>query len=119
MAQPRFFLQPLAAAISLACFSSVSLLPPEVDSAHIAPIVVTAQQGNDAHRLIVHADPKKFTQPIPAVDGAAYLQSIVGLTKSKNGGANGDATFRGMFGSRIQNPHNGTENLRRMPKPYG
>ena len=49
MAQPTFFLQPLAAAISLACFSSV-VFAAEADSAHIlAPIVVTAQQGNDAH----------------------------------------------------------------------
>ena len=39
MAQPTFFLQPLAAAISLACFSSV-VFAAEADSAHIlAPIV--------------------------------------------------------------------------------
>ena len=83
MAQPTFFLQPLAAAISLACFSSV-VFAAEVDSAHIlAPIVVTAQQGNDAHGLIVHANPKQPTQPIPAVDGAAYLQSIVGFNQIK------------------------------------
>lgn len=45
--------------------------------------MVTAQQGNDAHGLIVHADPKQPTQPIPAVDGAAYLQSIVGFNQIK------------------------------------
>jgi hypothetical protein len=57
MAQPTFFLQPLAAAISLACFSSV-VFAAEADSAHIlAPIVVTAQQGNDANGLILYADP--------------------------------------------------------------
>lgn len=115
MAQPTFFLQPLAAAISLACFSSV-VFAAEVDSAHIlAPIVVTAQQGNDAHGLIVHADPKQPTQPIPAVDGAAYLQSIVGFNQIKNGGANGDVTFRGMFGSRIKILTDGTENLGACP----
>ena len=115
MAQPTFFLQPLAAAISLACFSTVSFAA-EADSAHIlAPIVVTAQQGNDAHGLIVHADPKQPTQPIPAVDGAAYLQSIVGFNQIKNGGANGDVTFRGMFGSRIKILTDGTENLGACP----
>ncbi|MCS3527729.1 TonB-dependent copper receptor [Acinetobacter johnsonii] len=115
MAQPTFFLQPLAAAISLACFSSV-VFAAEAGSAHIlAPIVVTAQQGNDAHGLIVHADPKQPTQPIPAVDGAAYLQSIVGFNQIKNGGANGDVTFRGMFGSRIKILTDGTENLGACP----
>ncbi|MDV2486866.1 TonB-dependent copper receptor [Acinetobacter johnsonii] len=115
MAQPTFFLQLLAAAISLACFSSV-VFAAEVDSAHIlAPIVVTAQQGNDAHGLIVHANPKQPTQPIPAVDGAAYLQSIVGFNQIKNGGANGDVTFRGMFGSRIKILTDGTENLGACP----
>ena len=115
MAQPTFFLQPLAAAISVACFSSV-VFAADADSAHIlAPIVVTAQQGNDAHGLIVHADPKQPTQPIPAVDGAAYLQSIVGFNQIKNGGANGDVTFRGMFGSRIKILSDGTENLGACP----
>ncbi|MBV7309460.1 TonB-dependent copper receptor [Acinetobacter sp. CWB-G5] len=115
MAQPTFFLQPLAAAISLACFSSV-VFAADADSAHIlAPIVVTAQQGNHAHGLIVHADPKQPTQPIPAVDGAAYLQSIVGFNQIKNGGANGDITFRGMFGSRIKILTDGTENLGACP----
>ena len=115
MAQPTFFLQSLAAAISLACFSSV-VFAADADSTHIlAPIVVTAQQGNDAHGLIVHADPKQPTQPIPAVDGAAYLQSIVGFNQIKNGGANGDVTFRGMFGSRIKILTDGTENLGACP----
>jgi iron complex outermembrane receptor protein len=89
---------------------------PLKQTAHIlAPIVVTAQQGNDAHGLIVHADPKQPTQPIPAVDGAAYLQSIVGFNQIKNGGANGDVTFRGMFGSRIKILTDGTENLGACP----
>jgi iron complex outermembrane receptor protein len=35
MAQPTFFLQPLAAAISLACFSSV-VFAAEADSAHFS-----------------------------------------------------------------------------------
>lgn len=116
MAQPTFFLQPLAAAISLACFSSV-VFAADADSAHIlAPIVVTAQQGNDAHGLIVHADPKQPIQPIPATDGADYLQSIVGFSAVNSGaGTNGDVTFRGMFGSRIKILTDGSENLGACP----
>lgn len=115
MAQPKFLLQPLSAAICVACYSvtaySAEVQPPQI----LTPIVVTAQQGNDANGLIVHADPKQPTQPIPAVDGAAYLQSIVGFNQIKNGGANGDVTFRGMFGSRIKILTDGTENLGACP----
>lgn len=115
MAQPKFLLQPLSAAICVACYS-VTTYSAEVQPAQIlTPIVVTAQQGNDANGLIVHADPKQPTQPIPAVDGAAYLQSIVGFNQIKNGGANGDVTFRGMFGSRIKILTDGTENLGACP----
>ena len=115
MAQPKFLLQPLSAAICVACYS-VAAYSTEVQPAQIlTPIVVTAQQGNDANGLIVHADPKQPTQPIPAVDGAAYLQSIVGFNQIKNGGANGDVTFRGMFGSRIKILTDGTENLGACP----
>ena len=57
MAQPTFFLQPLAAAISLACFSSV-VFAAEVDSAHIlAPIVVTAQQGTICAKISAAGTP--------------------------------------------------------------
>ncbi|AUX85627.1 TonB-dependent copper receptor [Acinetobacter sp. ACNIH2] len=115
MAQPKFLLQPLSAAICVACYS-VTTYSAEVQPAQIlTPIVVTAQQGNDANGLIVHADPKQPTQPIPAIDGAAYLQSIVGFNQIKNGGANGDVTFRGMFGSRIKILTDGTENLGACP----
>ena len=115
MAQPKFFLQPLSAAICVACYSATALSSEVETTQFLAPIVVTAQQGNDANGLIVHADPKQPTQPIPAVDGAAYLQSIVGFNQIKNGGANGDVTFRGMFGSRIKILTDGTENLGACP----
>ena len=123
MAQPKFFLQPLAAAICVACSSGVvfaeTKLEPTVDSSEVetlAPIVVTAIKGNDANGLIVHADPKQPIQPIPASDGADYLQSIVGFNAVKSGaGTNGDVTFRGMFGSRIKILTDGTENLGACP----
>ncbi len=82
----------------------------------LAPIVATAQQGNDANGLVVRANPKQPIQPIPATDGADYLQSIVGFSAVNSGaGTNGDVTFRGMFGSRIKILTDGSENLGACP----
>ncbi len=81
----------------------------------LAPIVVTAQTAHDANGLIIRADPKQPIQPIPATDGADYLQSIPGFSSIKNGGTNGDVTFRGMFGSRIKILTDGSESLGACP----
>ncbi|MCO8043141.1 TonB-dependent copper receptor [Acinetobacter bohemicus] len=116
MAQPKFYLQPLAAAIAVACTSGV-VFADEAKVLHtLAPIVVTSAAGNEANGLIVSADPKQPIQPIPATDGADYLQSIVGFSAVNSGaGTNGDVTFRGMFGSRIKILTDGTENLGACP----
>ena len=124
MAQPKFFLQPLAAAICVVFYSGTASASSEVQqnsnstkqSVSLAPIVATAHQGNDANGLIVRADPKQPIQPISATDGADYLQSIVGFSAVNSGaGTNGDVTFRGMFGSRIKILTDGTENLGACP----
>lgn len=117
MAQPKFYLQPLAAAICVAGYSAAVFAEQQTTTVQtLAPIVVTAHQGNDANGLIVHADPKQPIQPIPATDGADYLQSIVGFSSVNSGaGTNGDVTFRGMFGSRIKILTDGTENLGACP----
>ncbi len=116
MAQPKFFLQPLAAAICIACYSASVMANEAMPVQTMAPIVVTSTAGNDANGLIVHADPKQPIQPIPASDGADYLQSIVGFSAVNSGaGTNGDVTFRGMFGSRIKILTDGTENLGACP----
>lgn len=121
MAQPKFYLQPLAAAICVVCYSSTTFAQEasqkQTDNIvyQLAPIVLTAQQANDANGLIIHADPKQAIQPIPAVDGSSYLQNIPGFNQVKSGGANGDVTFRGMFGSRIKIITDGTENLGACP----
>ncbi len=122
MAQPKFFLQPLAAAICVACYSTtvmadeMSVEMTETNAVQtLAPIVVTSHQGNDANGLIVRTNPKQPIQPIPASDGADYLKSIVGFSAIKNGGTNADPTFRGMFGSRIKILTDGTENLGACP----
>lgn len=116
MAQPKFSLQPLVAAICVACYSSMVLANETMPVQTMAPIVVTSATGNDANGLIVRADPKQSIQPIPASDGADYLQSIVGFSSVNSGaGTNGDVTFRGMFGSRIKILTDGTENLGACP----
>ena len=124
MAQPKFFLRPLAAAICVVFYSGTASASSEVQqnsnstkqSVSLAPIVATAHQGNDANGLIVRADPKQPIQPISATDGADYLQSIVGFSAVNSGaGTNGDVTFRGMFGSRIKILTDGTENLGACP----
>lgn len=116
MAQPKFSLQPLAAAICVACYSSIVMANDAMPVQTFAPIVVTSASGNDAKGLIVRADPKQPIQPIPASDGADYLQSIVGFSSVNSGaGTNGDVTFRGMFGSRIKILTDGTENLGACP----
>ncbi len=119
MAQPKFLLQPIAAAVCVACYSASAFADQSMLSANthsLAPIVSTAQQGNDANGLVVRANPKQPIQPIPATDGADYLQSIVGFSAVNSGaGTNGDVTFRGMFGSRIKILTDGSENLGACP----
>ena len=116
MAQPKFLLQPLSAAICIACYSSSSVAAQQAqNTTQLAPIVVTAQLNHDANGLIIHADPKQPIQPVPATDGADYLQSIPGFSSIKSGGTNGDVTFRGMFGSRIKILSDGSENLGACP----
>ena len=53
MAQPQFFLQPLAAAVCVACYSTATFAHDQEHAAQLAPIVVTAQLNNDANGLII------------------------------------------------------------------
>lgn len=121
MPHSKFLLQPLWVAMLAVSHSGFAFADSEKNDADskslhsLAPIVVTAQQGNDANGLIVHTDPKQPIQPVPATDGADYLQSIMGFNSIQSGGTNGDVTFRGMFGSRIKILTDGTENLGACP----
>ncbi|MDQ9887577.1 TonB-dependent copper receptor [Acinetobacter pittii] len=121
MSHSKFLLQPLWVAMFAVSHSGLVFADSEKNDADtqalhsLAPIVVTVQQGNDANGLIVHADPKQPIQPVPATDGADYLQSIMGFNSIQSGGTNGDVTFRGMFGSRIKILTDGTENLGACP----
>ena len=115
MTQTQFLLQPLSAAVLIALSSSGVFAEDDIQTKKMAPIVVTAQDNRLSNGLIVQTDPKQPIQPVPATDGADYLQSIMGFNAIKNGGTNGDVTFRGMFGSRIKILTDGTENLGACP----
>lgn len=115
MTRPQFLLQPMTAAILIATASTFANAQDDIQTKKMAPIVVTAQDTKTANGLIVEADPKQPIQPVPATDGADYLQSIMGFNAIKNGATNGDVTFRGMFGSRIKILTDGTENLGACP----
>ncbi|MEB4801697.1 TonB-dependent copper receptor [Acinetobacter soli] len=115
MTQPQFLLQPITAGMLLATTSAFAETQSATDTTQMPPIVVTAQETTRSNGLIVQADPKQPIQPVPATDGADYLQSILGFNAIKNGGTNGDVTFRGMFGSRIKMLTDGTENLGACP----
>lgn len=120
MAQPKFLLQPLY--IAMIAVSNAMVGVHAAEQSHddhvqvsLAPIVVTAQAPNENNGLVIQANPKQPLQPVPATDGADYLQSIMGFNAIKNGGTNGDVTFRGMFGSRIKLLVDGSENLGACP----
>lgn len=120
MSYPKFPVSVLALAVS--CVTQLSYAQETLIAdgqqqtvTQLAPIVVTAEKGNQSNGLVVLADPKQPIQPVPATDGAAYLKSILGFNQISSGGTNGDITFRGMFGSRIKVLTDGTEKLGACP----
>ncbi|RYY78151.1 MAG: TonB-dependent receptor [Moraxellaceae bacterium] len=81
----------------------------------LTPIVVTASNPQNTQAYLIQANPKQPIQPVPATDGADYLKHIAGFNAIRNGGTNGDAVFRGMFGSRLRILTNGSEMLGACP----
>lgn len=93
MSQPKFILQSLAVAVVLASnltHAEETTIQSSIttDEIQLAPIVVTAEKGNQANGLVVVADPKQPIQPVPATDGADYLKSIMGFNAMSSGGTN-------------------------------
>ena len=62
-------------------------------------LVITAPEM--VRPLAVETDPRAPRQPIPAHDGADYLKAFPGFSIIRKGGTDGDPTFRGMAGSRL------------------
>lgn len=97
----NFPLSRLTLALSLVCFPVTVLAadPANKDDEEIERVSVTGQVLNSPGQLIM--DPKAARQPLPAHDGADYLKTIPGFSVTRKGGADGDALFRGMAGSRL------------------
>lgn len=72
----------------------------EPPALQLAPLLISAGAPAQAPGTLV-SDPKQPRQPVPAADGADYLKTIPGFNVIRNGGANGDPLFRGLFGSRL------------------
>jgi iron complex outermembrane receptor protein len=51
--------------------------------------------------VTVTSDPRLPRQPMPAHDGADYLDTVPGFATIRKGGSGGDPVFRGMAGSRV------------------
>ncbi|HAT41816.1 MAG TPA: TonB-dependent copper receptor [Rheinheimera sp.] len=66
---------------------------------NIEHIVITGEAPEKPG--VVVTDPKAARQPLPAHDGADYLKTIAGFAVTRKGGTDGDASFRGMAGSRL------------------
>jgi iron complex outermembrane receptor protein len=62
-------------------------------------VVVTSAAQRTPLEVVVEA--KVPRQPVPAHDGAEYLETIAGFATIRKGGSGGDPVFRGMAGSRL------------------
>lgn len=69
-------------------------------------MIVSAPAMSDP--LTVETDPKAPRQPVPASDGASFLKNIPGFAVTRKGGTDGDPTFRGLGGSRLNILQNDT-----------
>ncbi|PVZ13588.1 MULTISPECIES: TonB-dependent copper receptor [unclassified Pseudomonas] len=96
-------LAPLA--IALAAAGAAQADDNANDSLLLSPTVITAVQQQSP--LTIVTNPKDARQPVPASDGTDYLKTIPGFAAIRNGGTNGDAVLRGMFGSRLNLRTNG------------
>ena len=71
----------------------------EEQPAYLGEMVVTAPLMDDPFTVVT--DPKTPRQPVPAADGADFLQSIPGFSMIRKGGTSGDPLLRGLGGSRL------------------
>jgi len=102
---------PRAAQIALAVFAVLASGAPRAQGAHeghdghgdappmLDTVIVTAP-AMDAP-LEVNFDPKAPQQPLPANDGASFLNTVPGMSVVRKGGTGGDPVFRGMAASRL------------------
>ena len=93
------------AIIALAALTMASPALGEEAPENLGTMVVTAPPMSDP--FTVETDPKAPRQPVPASDGATMLKNIPGFSVTRKGGTDGDPSFRGLAGSRLNIIHNG------------
>lgn len=76
------------------------------EATDLGQMVITAPPMSDP--ITVETDPRAPRQPVPAADGAAYLDNIPGFASARKGGTSGDPVFRGLGGSRLNILQNDT-----------
>lgn len=77
-----------------------ALAAASVQAAEQLPNVLVTATALD-EPATVSTDPRTPRQPVPAHDGADYLKTVPGFNVTRKGGADGDASFRGLAGSRL------------------
>ncbi len=95
----------LASPATVAAQSNTGSTQPPSPQSPAAPVVVhehvVVTAAPETAPLTVTTDPKLPRQPIPAHDGADYLDTVPGFSTVRKGGSGADAVFRGMAGSRL------------------
>ena len=89
----------LAVALSLALCTHAHAASPNPETPEVLDAVIVTVPPGPASTTVT--DPGVARQPVPASDGADYLEAIPGFASVRNGGTNGDPVLRGMFGSRL------------------
>lgn len=74
--------------------------PPSPATVEVREHVVVTGVADTAP-VTVTTDPRLPRQPIPAHDGADYLDTVPGFSTIRKGGSGADPVFRGMAGSRL------------------
>lgn len=92
---------PFSRSLLAAAISSWLVLPAyaEQPAKNLDTVLISAGALDAPNTLTT--DLKAPRQPLPAHDGADYLKTIPGFSVTRKGGADGDALFRGMAGSRL------------------
>ncbi len=120
MAQPKFLLQPVAAAVCVACYSASAFADQTVCCLRIRIVLRLLLQPHSRAMMpmvwwFVPIQNNPFSRFQPQMVQTIYKASSALVQSNSGAGTNGDVTFRGMFGSRIKILTDGSENLGACP----
>ena len=89
--------KPIALAVSMMIAGNCAYANP--NQTVFDAVVVTAAPMTTP--TTIELDPKVPRQPLPAHDGADFLKSVPGFSIMRKAGTDGEPSFRGMGGSRV------------------